>query len=149
MKRSKTYPLHNNKFKSQFEYNIAVDLINRGVDFEYESRVLSYTIPVLHTICSKCGHSPAMVTRKYKPDFILPNGVIVEAKGRFTAAERKKHACLKEQRPDLDIRLLFMYDNYLTNKKNKSYTSWCDSKEIISAVGYSIPEDWISYSLSV
>jgi hypothetical protein len=52
------------------------------------------------------GHKPARIHR-YRPDFTLPNGIIIEGKGIFEAADREKHLLLKEQRPDLDIRFVF------------------------------------------
>ena len=45
--------------------------------------------------------------RVYKPDFILNNGIIVEAKGWFKPTDRVKHLLVQEQYPDLDIRFYF------------------------------------------
>ena len=45
--------------------------------------------------------------RTYTPDFILYNGIIIETKGMFTAADRRKHLCIKRQHPKLDIRFIF------------------------------------------
>ena len=38
--------------------------------------------------------------RTYTPDFVLHNGIIIETKGRFTAADRRKHLAIKKQHPD-------------------------------------------------
>jgi len=35
--------------------------------------------------------------RTYTPDFQLPNGIIIETKGRFTAADRRKHLEIQRQ----------------------------------------------------
>ena len=51
------------KYRSKFEAGVAARLNKRSVSFSYESLVLDYTWE-----------------GKYKPDFILPNGVIVETK---------------------------------------------------------------------
>jgi hypothetical protein len=51
--------------------------------------------------------------RTYTPDFVLHNGIIIETKGRFTAADRRKHLAIKKQHPKLDIRFVF------TNSKSK------------------------------
>src|ERR1051326_3234886 len=59
----------------------------------YELRTIEYTKP------SK--------VHKYKPDFVLPNGIIVEGKGIFEADDREKMLLIKDQYPDLDIRLVF------------------------------------------
>jgi len=135
------------EFKSKLEYDIGVDLINREQVFEYESQAFGYTIPVIHSYCNGCGDGPAFMDRTYTPDFFLSNGIIVEAKGRFTADERKKHRAMKEQHPDLDLRMLFQSDNYLTNNKKaknrKRYSTWCNSMGIKWAIGKKIPQEWL------
>ena len=45
--------------------------------------------------------------RLYKPDFVLNNGIIIEAKGWFKARDRVKHLLIQEQYPELDIRFCF------------------------------------------
>ena len=40
--------------------------------------------------------------RTYTPDFILNNGIIIETKGRFLAADRRKHLAIKIQHPNLE-----------------------------------------------
>jgi hypothetical protein len=42
--------------------------------------------------------------KKYLPDFLLPNGIYLEVKGRFKLEDRKKHLFVREHHPDLDIR---------------------------------------------
>ena len=32
-----------------------------------------------------------LMYRTYTPDFVLPTGIIIESKGRFTQADRRKH----------------------------------------------------------
>ena len=51
--------------------------------------------------------------RTYTPDFVLPNGIILETKGQFISDDRRKHKLIKQQHPDLDIRFVF------TNSKSK------------------------------
>ena len=36
--------------------------------------------------------------RLYKPDFVLNNGIIIEAKGWFRPRDRVKHLLIKDQR---------------------------------------------------
>ncbi len=78
----------------------------------YECRYLRYTIPEsVHT---------------YTPDFILPNGIIIEAKGLFETADRKKHLLIKEQYPHLDIRFVFQNPKNTLYKGSKTtYADWC------------------------
>ena len=40
--------------------------------------------------------------RNYTPDFLLPNGIVIETKGVFTIQDRQKHIWIKEQYPKLD-----------------------------------------------
>lgn len=82
---------------------------------------------------------------KYKPDFILPNGVIVECKGRFSPADRKKMSLVVEQNPDLDIRLLFMLDNTLNRSSKTTYSMWCEKRGIKWAVSRAgeVPQEWL------
>ena len=64
--------------------------------------------------------------RTYTPDFILDNGIIIETKGRFTAADRRKHKAIKKQHPKLDIRFVFTNSRCKLNKGAKSsYADWC------------------------
>jgi hypothetical protein len=45
--------------------------------------------------------------RTYTPDFELDNGIIIEMKGLFSAADRRKHIEIQRQHPTLDIRFVF------------------------------------------
>ena len=73
--------------------------LKKGIKVEYESEKIPYIVPA-------SNHT-------YNPDFKLPNGIFVETKGRFVAADRKKHLLVKQQNPELDIRFVF------TSSKNK------------------------------
>ena len=79
------------RFRSKFEQRLAVAMKRAGVIFTYESMRIKYV---------KNHH--------YTPDFVLDNGVILEAKGRFMSSDRAKHLLVKAQHPDLDIRFVFM-----------------------------------------
>jgi len=77
------------------------------------------------------------------PDFKLPNGIIVETKGRFVLADRKKHKLIKEQHPELDIRFVFSNSNTKISKKSKTtYGAWCEKLGILYA-DKTIPEEWL------
>ena len=54
------------KYRSGLERNVALDLNKRGISFQYEHERIPY-----------------VVERKYLPDFQLPNGIYIEAKGWF------------------------------------------------------------------
>jgi hypothetical protein len=83
-------------------------------------------------------------TRTYTPDWQLPNGIIVESKGRFVAADRKKHLLIKQQYPHLDIRFVFSNSKAKINKGSKtSYADWCN-KFGFTYADKLIPEGWIN-----
>lgn len=55
----------------------------------------------------------------YLPDFLLPNGIFVEAKGYLDAAACKKMIAVKKSNPGLDIRFVFQKANGKRNKRAK------------------------------
>ena len=117
-------------FRSGLEERVASELTQLGVPFGFEDRGVSYTKP-------ESNH-------KYTPDFKLPNGIIIETKGRFVTADRKKHLLVKSQHPDLDIRFVFSNPNNRISKTSKTtYAKWCEQKGFMYAKG-SIPKDWIN-----
>ena len=81
--------------------------------------------------------------RKYTPDFLLPNGIIIETKGRFTPADRIKHISIKKQHPDLDIRFVFSNSNAKLSKGAKTtYADWCDKNGFLYS-DKDVPQEWI------
>jgi hypothetical protein len=78
----------------------------------------------------------------YLPDFILPNGVIVEVKGYFGPDDRVKHLLIKEQRPELDIRFIFSNPNTRLSKRSiTTYGVWCEKYGFKYAKKV-IPDSW-------
>ena len=77
-------------FRSGLEERIADLLVELGVKYEYESTKVPYVIQ-----------------HNYTPDFILPNGVWLEAKGYWDSKDRKKIKSVIQQNPDIDLRMVF------------------------------------------
>ena len=105
------------KFRSKFEKEL-YDKYFKKTKARYEGVRIHYTKPGI-----------------YIPDWFLPNGIIIEIKGRFSPADRAKHLRVKEQylkeqyRYDtkyLDIRFLFKVNNTLYKGSNNRYSDWCD-----------------------
>lgn len=118
-----------NGYRSGLEDKVAQELLEAGVDFEYEKHVIKYTKP----------QKPA----RYTPDFVLPNGIIVETKGRFLTPDRQKMIQIKLQHPDLDIRFVFSRSKDTIGKKSKTtYAMWCE-KHGFPYADRSIPEAWL------
>lgn len=116
-------------YRSGLEELVADQLTAAGIRFAYEGFPLKYTVPER--------------LAKYTADFVLPNGIIVETKGRFVTADRTKHRLIKEQHPDLDIRFVFSNPNATIGKKSKTtYAMWCDRLGIQYAKRL-IPEAWL------
>ncbi|OCJ61190.1 endodeoxyribonuclease [Agrobacterium tumefaciens] len=71
---------------------------------------------------------PYVLNCNYIPDFIdAANKVIYEAKGRFTAIDRRKQKAIKKQHPDWTVVMIFQNPNQKISKGSKtSYADWCD-----------------------
>ncbi len=114
-------------YRSGLEEKISEDLTKRAIKFEYETFKIKYEV-----------HE----NRTYTPDFILPNGVIIESKGRFTTEDRKKHLLVKKQHPELDIRFVFSNSRNKIRKGSKtSYADWCEKHGFLYADKV-IPTEW-------
>lgn len=81
--------------------------------------------------------------KKYHPDFQLPNGIFIEAKGWFKTQDRTKHLCIRYQHPELDIRFVFSNPNSKLCKKSlTTYGAWCERNGFKYAKGL-VPQAWI------
>ena len=117
-----------NGYRSGLEDVISEDLKKRGVDFGYETVKIKWQL---------------IESKTYTPDFILPNGVIIESKGRFVLDDRKKHLKVREQNPDLDIRFVFSNSRNKIRKGSKTtYAMWCEKNNFLYA-DKRIPDEWI------
>lgn len=116
-------------FRSGLEEKVAAELRAAGVPVQFETLVIEYTRPERKA--------------KYTADFVLPNGIIVETKGRFVTADRQKHNLIHEQRPELDIRFVFSNSRARISKKsNTTYAMWCQRYGFKFA-DKSIPPQWL------
>ena len=122
-------PIRRTIKRSRFEDAVAKDLTQRGVPFKYEGDSFLY-----------------IAQHKYIPDFTLPNGVIVEAKGWFKSKDRTKHLLVRAGNPSLDIRFLFQRaENRLSKTSKTTYADWCDKHKFMWAEGR-IPSAWLDES---
>ena len=133
-----------NKYRSGFEANIAKDLKARRIKFEYETIKIPYYLRKRGR-CKFCSSSVVFIHKTYTPDFTI-GSIIVEAKGRFTSVDRTKMAQVVKENPSLDIRMLFMRDQWITKRKKKRYSDWCNDHGIKFAFGTSLPKDWLKES---
>jgi len=120
-----------NGYRSGLEDDIAKDLKGRGVNFEYEKLKVQWQL---------------LENKTYTPDFKLPNGIIIESKGRFVQADRKKHLIIQDQHPFLDIRFVFSNSRSKLYKGAKStYGDWCNKHGFLYA-DKRIPDEWLTQS---
>lgn len=117
-------------FRSGLEEKIAADLTEKGIEFAYEQLKVPFVKPP----------KPS----KYTPDFELPNGIIVESKGRFLTEDRQKQLMVKSQHPDLDIRFVFSNSKArITKRSATTYAHWCE-KNGFQYADKTIPEEWLN-----
>jgi hypothetical protein len=115
-------------YRSGFEHKVSDQLKEQKIKFGYENTVIDYIKPETH--------------HKYTIDFTLPNGILIETKGRWVIEDRKKHLLIKKQHPELDIRLVFQSAKTKIRKGSKTtYGDWCDKHGIVWAEK-KIPESW-------
>lgn len=100
-------------FRSGLEESAEAQIKGAGLRVNYENLRLAFTEP------AKARH--------YTPDFVLPNGVIIETKGLFQTDDRQKHILVRGQHPLLDIRFVFSNAAARIAKKSKTtYAAWAD-----------------------
>ena len=115
------------KYRSGFEAKVASQLESEGAAFGFESLKIEYIKPATYT-----------------PDFVLRNGIIIEAKGLWYPEDRTKHLLVRDSHPDLDIRLCFQNPFLKIRKGSKTtYAAWCDKKGI-RWCDKVLPRSWLS-----
>jgi mRNA-degrading endonuclease YafQ of YafQ-DinJ toxin-antitoxin module len=120
---------HNaNRYRSGLEKVVAEYLKQNKKNFRYEDLKIEWK---------------DLRYRTYTPDFILDNGIIVETKGIFDNEDRRKHLAVREQHPELDIRLVFSNAKAKLYKGSKTtYAMWCEKNNFLYSHRV-IPPDWL------
>lgn len=109
-----------------FERTLATQLERNKIKYQYEPVKLAYVLE-----------------RTYCPDFQLPNGIFIEAKGKLDQETRSKMIAVKKAHPDLDIRIVFMKgENKLSRGSKMSYLQWAAKNGFPAADG-GIPDEWL------
>ena len=116
-------------YRSGLEEQVSRQLVAAGINAAYEETKIAYVQP-------EKG-------RKYTPDFVLPNGIVIETKGRFLTDDRQKHLLVKAQHPNLDIRFVFSRSATTISKASKTtYAMWCE-KNGFKYADKLIPVAWL------
>lgn len=118
-----------NGFRSGLEDKVSKQLEAKNIKFAYEEWKVPYIVPASN--------------HHYTPDFLLPNGIFVETKGLWESDDRKKHLLIREQYPELDIRLVFSSSRTKIYKGSPtSYAEFCE-KHNIKFADKLIPVSWL------
>ena len=122
-----------NGWRSGFEMDLAAFLRSEGIEFEYEQNKIQYIVPARNA--------------KYTPDFYIKTRtgktIIVETKGHFVTSDRQKMILVKQQFPDLDIRLVFSRSSTKISKQsNTTYAMWCE-KHGFPYADKVVPQEWL------
>jgi hypothetical protein len=124
-------------------------LDKEGIPFGYETE--SFKIAVLPTpghYCGQCGSKDIHKgVSRYTPDFFFPEWII-EAKGKFTARDRKRVLALLVTLVGSEDRrgfaMLFMRDNKLSKSSKTRYSDWCVKHGIPYAIGW-FDREWLNH----
>ena len=115
-------------YRSGLELKVSQYLDNYRIKYKYEAIKIEWE---------------DLAYRTYTPDFVLKNNIIIETKGMFTAADRRKHLCIRKQHPELDIRFVFENSRRKLRKGAKStYGQWC-IRYGFQYYDRIIPENWL------
>jgi len=115
------------KFRSKLEEKVAFLLSELGVFYEYETKKIPYVIQ-----------------HNYTPDFVLPNHTVLECKGYWDAADRRKIKQVKKDNPDIDLRMVFQSPfNTISKRSKTTYAQWCENQNIPWTSYNNIPLDWL------
>jgi hypothetical protein len=116
-------------YRSGLEEDTAKFLKKNKVSYQYELLKIKWT---------------DLRIRTYTPDFVLPNGIIIETKGRFIASDRSKHLTIRKQYGDTyDIRFIFSNSKARLYKGSKTtYGMWCEKHGFLYA-NKEIPKEWL------
>ena len=128
--------MNGKQFKAALKYGY-----RSGLEIKVSDYLKELNIPVLYEAIKIEWED--LMYRTYTPDFVLPNGIIIESKGRFTVADRRKHLALQKQHPKLDIRFVFANERSKISKGSKTtYALWCE-KNKFSYCHRVIPQEWL------
>lgn len=118
-------------YRSGLEVRTAKYLDELGVDYAYEPFKVPFVEPAKN--------------RTYTPDFVFwHNGIVIDTKGRWETADRQKFKLLREQHPDLDLRLVFSNPLSRIGKKSPTTYAMYATKIGCKFAKETIPTDWIN-----
>lgn len=121
-------------YASKFEHEIAAALDKAGIKYDYELYSFKWVENLPNSYCPHCGMKPGVADRSYTPDFFVYNedgtglDYIIEAKGIFTAKDRKIADAMQKTYPGTQFKYLFYFDNKLSRSSKTRYSAWCEKR---------------------
>lgn len=97
------------KYKNDFERDVGNKLKKLKAHASYEIEKLPYVLE-----------------GKYNPDFTLKDGTIVECKGYFRPADRRKMVSIRKQYPDRRIIICFYRPFDKIKNSKTTYAGWAE-----------------------
>lgn len=127
-------------FRSKFEQRV-FSVLPQGTQYECQKFTFALADPGYR--CRACASKDVVRTTSYTPDFRLPNGTWIEAKGKLTGANRRRLVAWKAYFPEETLRIVFMADNKLSKGAKSRYSQWAEKAGFEYCVGFSkIPQEW-------
>jgi hypothetical protein len=119
-------------YRSGFEVSLSKQLNEAQIPFMYEAKAFPYI---------RNGK-----VSWYTPDFKLANGTYLEGKGYFHGGTKDRHKLIlvKDQHPELDLRIIFQAEGTLVSKDTTlTYGDWADLNGLTWAGAGTIPQHWL------
>lgn len=121
--------------RSGFEHRVGERLTALGYKWKHEPYRMPYHDGVVGGQCGDCGSKKVLKKRHYLPDYVLEDGTICEAKGRFTSSDRTKMLAIQEAYSTSRIVLIFQRNDWLSKKHTGRYSDWCDKHNYEYRIG--------------
>lgn len=83
---------------------------------------------------------PYTLSYSYTPDFVVSDGntaFYVEAKGYFRPDNRRTMVAVRDQTPNLDLRIIFQRNSKLSKNGKQRYSDWADKHNFSHCIGTS------------
>jgi len=138
---------------SRFEWTVYDTLSRLGCNVRKctERDSISYSEPKPNVKCMECGSLQCMQERIYTPDlFLIPkgrgngDGYFIETKGYFARDKRILFRCFRNDRQDIDLRLILESDHWTTKGKTRlsQYAERYLPNTPCHVWNGDIPDDW-------
>ncbi len=128
------------EYRSRFEEYVADVLPPRT---KYEAKKFRFPVSCPTYRCGACASKNVIRTTSYTPDFLLPNGSFIEAKGKFSAGNRRNLLAWKAHYPNETLRIVFQADNTFSKTSDTRYSDWATKAGFEFCVGFkNIPGAW-------